>query len=231
MEPEKHVLILAGGDGKRVDGYVPKQFLLIGGIPLLFHTFNSFLFLNGVKFTLVINSSYVDYWNKLCSSTGFNIPHKIAEGGPTRFHSVKRGLRYIPDDSLVLIHDAARPFVSEETINRVIDVAVLKGNAVPAIKVVDSIREINAPHNKCINRNKLRAIQTPQGFKAKTIKKGYDQSYIETFTDDASVMESMGERINLVEGNSENIKISNPIDFVVGEGILNYLKQNNQFNR
>lgn len=227
MEPQKHVLIVAGGDGKRVDGSVPKQFLSLNEKPLLFHTFNAFQFLDDIKFTLVLNSSHVVYWKTLCNSTGFNIPHNIAEGGPTRFHSVKSGLKNIPLDSLVLIHDAARPFVSKETIIRVIDTAMRKGNAVPAIEVNDSIREVSGPNNKIIDRNKLRAIQTPQAFHSSLIKTAYNQAYNEAFTDDASVLESAGEKIYIVAGNSENIKISNPVDLVVGEGIIDY--QMNKF--
>ncbi len=233
MKLEKHVLIVAGGDGKRMGNSLPKQFLLLNGLPLLFHTFNSFTFLKDIKFTLVLNSNQVDYWKGLCSSTGFNISHNIAGGGPTRFHSVKSGLKNIPSESLVLIHDAARPFVSNETITAVIDMATRKGNAVPAIEVIDSIREINGSYNKIIDRNKLRTIQTPQVFHSSLIKTAYDQAYNEAFTDDASVLESTGEKINLVPGNIENIKISNPVDLVIGEGILGYQMRNhnNQKNK
>ena len=219
MKLEKHVLIVAGGDGKRMGNSLPKQFLLLNGLPLLFHTFNSFTFLKDIKFTLVLNSKQVDYWKGLCSSTGFP-PHNIAEGGPTRFHSVKSGLKNIPSGSLVLIHDAVRPFPSKETINSVIDMALRKGNAVPAIDIVDSIREISGSYNKIIGRKKLRAIQTPQAFHSSLIKTAYNQSYNEAFIDDASVLESTGEKINLVPGNIENIKISNPVDLIIGEGII-----------
>lgn len=220
MKLEKHVLIVAGGDGKRIGNSIPKQFQLLKDKPMLFHTINSFLFLSDVNFTIVINSNYVDYWKSICDSIGFNIPHNIAEGGPTRFHSVKSGLKNIPPDSLVLIHDASRPFVSKETIIRVIDMATLKGNAVPSVEVTDTIREISASNNKIIDRNKLRAIQTPQAFHASLIKAAYNQTYEKKFTDDASVLEAAGININIVAGNSENIKISNPIDLVIGETIL-----------
>ena len=221
MKLQKHVLIVAGGDGKRMGNSLPKQFLLLNGLPMLFHTFNSFTFLTDIKFTLVLNSRHVDYWKSLCSSTDFP-PHTIAEGGPTRFHSVKSGLKNIPSKSLVLIHDAARPFVSKKTITNVIDMAMRKGNAIPAIDVVDSIREVNGSYNKIIDRNKLRAIQTPQAFQSSLIKTAYDQNYNEAFTDDASVLESAGGKINIVAGNIENIKISNPVDLANGEGILGY---------
>lgn len=220
MKLEKHVLIVAGGDGKRMGSKLPKQFLMLKGKPVLFHSFNSFLFLDEIKFTLVLKSGQLDYWKSICESTGFNILHNIAEGGPTRFHSVKSGLRNIPHNSLVLIHDASRPFVSKETIIRVIDMAALKGNAVPAIEVTDSIREVSPSNNRVINRNTLRAIQTPQAFHASLIKEAYNQTYEKKFTDDASVLEGTGVKINVVEGNTENIKISNPIDLVIGESVL-----------
>ncbi len=221
MKLDIHVLIVAGGDGKRMNTRLPKQFLSLNGKPLIFHSFDSFLFLNEIKFILVLNTNQINYWKRICNSGGFNILHDIAEGGPTRFHSVKSGLKNIPHDSLVLIHDASRPFVSKETINRVIDMAMIKGNAVPAIEVNDSIREISISSNKIIDRNNLRAIQTPQAFSSSLIKTAYNQTYNKIFTDDASVLESTGVKINLVAGNSENFKISNPIDLIIGESILN----------
>ncbi len=224
MKPEMHVLIVAGGDGKRMSSNLPKQFLLLQGKPVLYYTFESFLFLGDVKFTLVLNSGHIDYWNEMCRSNNFNIPHDIIEGGPTRFHSVKSGLKNIPTDSLVLIHDAVRPFASKETIMRVVDTVTRKGNAVPVIEINDSIREVLGSNNRIIERNNLRAIQTPQAFHSSLIKKAYNKAYDVSFKDDASVLESDGEKINLIEGNNENIKISNPVDLIIGEGILTFRK-------
>jgi len=218
-----HILIVAAGDGSRVGSSIPKQFLLLGGKPILFHTINSFLFLDDVEFTIVVSSNYVDYWKNLCSSYGFDIPHNIVEGGPTRFHSVISGLKNIPEKSIVLIHDAARPFASEETITRVLKLAINKGNGIPAIPITDSIREVDGINNKVANRNNLKAMQTPQGFNSSLIKKAYKQNYNPEFTDDASVLESAGYKINIVDGNPENIKISNPVDLIIAEGILNQL--------
>jgi len=224
MKRQKNILIVAGGDGSRMGNKLPKQFLLLKDTPILFHTFNSFLFLGDIKFTLVLNSNYIDYWKKLCKSTGFKIPHDIIEGGPTRFHSVKSGLKNIPSDSLVLIHDAVRPFASKETIMRVVDTATRKGNAIPVIEINDSIREISGSNNRIIERNNLRAIQTPQAFHSSLIKNAYNKAYDVSFKDDASVLEFDNEKINLVEGNNENIKISNPIDLIIGTEIHNYQK-------
>lgn len=225
MELQIHILIVAGGDGKRMGKELPKQFLLLDGKPVLFHTFDSFQFLHDIKFTLVLNSNHIDYWKELCRLNNFNIPHNIAEGGPTRFHSVKSGLKNIPLDSLVLIHDAARPFASTETIIRVIDTASRKGNAIPVTDIEDSVREVSGANNKVIDRNKLKAIQTPQAFHSSIIKEAYNNAYDVAYTDDATVLESNGSKINLVDGNRENIKISNPVDMIIGEGIVDYRKR------
>jgi len=206
---------------------LPKQFLLLHEKPILFYTLEAFIFLKNVKFTLVLNSSNIDYWKKLCVSSGFNIPHDIVEGGPTRFHSVKSGLKNIPPNSLVLIHDAVRPFVSKETIMQVVDTAMRKENAVPAIEITDSVREVSVSHNKMVDREKFRMIQTPQAFNSSLIKKAYNKAYNIIFTDDASVLEFEGEKINIVPGNNENIKISNPVDLIIGEGILTFRKISN----
>ena len=224
---KKHVIIVAGGDGKRMGNILPKQFLLLNKKPILFYTFNSFLFLDDIEFTLVLNKNYIDYWKKLCGSLGFNITHNIVEGGPTRFHSVVNGLRDIPMESFVLIHDAVRPFASQETITRVFKMALKMGNAIPSVPINDSIREIYGSTNKMVNRNNIRAIQTPQAFHTSLIKNAYNQNYSPSFTDDASVLESFGEKINLVDGNVENIKISNPIDLIIAKSIqsnINLLK-------
>ncbi len=220
MELKKHVLIVAGGNGKRMGSTLPKQFLLLNGKPILFHTINSFLFLEDIEFTIVIGSKYIDYWKKLCSINGFDVQHNIVEGGPTRFHSVVNGLRNIPEKSMVLIHDAARPFPSKESITRVLEFAIRKGNAIPVIAINDSIREVCGASNKAAIRDNFRAIQTPQGFHTSIIKEAYKQNYNPAFTDDAMVLESVGDKINIVEGNIENIKISNSFDLIIAEGIL-----------
>lgn len=225
MAPKKHILIVAGGGGKRMGTKLPKQFLLLNGEPILFHTFNSFLFLDDVEFTLVLSADYISYWKKLCISMGFNVPHKIVEGGPTRFHSVVSGLKNISPESLVLIHDAVRPFASQETINRVLELASRKGNAIPAISVTDSLREVQGSYNKTIARDRIKTIQTPQAFNSSIIISAYKQTYNPLFTDDASVLEATGEKINIVDGNKENIKISNAIDLIFAECILKEIKR------
>ncbi len=202
----------------------PKQFCPIAGKPILVHAFNAFANIRNVRFTLVLNYDHIEYWRKLCLSHDFKIPHDIVVGGSTRFQSVKNGLKNIPAQSLVLIHDAARPFVSKDTIYNVINTSSEKGNAVPVVNFNDSLRQKSKIKNSFIDRNNFMAVQTPQGFHSELIKSAYKQKYNSSFTDDATVLESTGMDIYLVDGNTENIKITNPIDLVVGEGIHKHIK-------
>ena len=199
----------------------PKQFLLIGDKPLLMHTFDAFSFLfESVKIILVLPADLIEAWKKICSQHDFLIPHKIIEGGPKRYHSVKSGLNHVPGDSIVAIHDAARPLVSEATIKSCFKIAGRKGNAVPAVSITESVREVDGSLNHSVDRSKLRLIQTPQVFQASQIRKAYQQPYDEKFTDDATVLESTGESIHLIDGNLENIKITFPDDLILAEQML-----------
>ena len=214
---QKYVLIVAGGKGSRFDSIIPKQFALLNGRPILMHTFEAFSFLENVQFVLVLADESVDYWKELCEIHQFKLPHQIASGGPHRFHSVKSGLRQIPNDALVAIHDSVRPLVSKTTILGAFEMAERKGNGIPTIAIHESVREIDGVFNKAVDRNKLQIIQTPQVFKSSDIKEAYNQNYQETFTDDASVAEQSGEQIYLTKGNPENIKITSQLDLVVAE--------------
>ena len=198
-----YAIIVAGGKGLRMGGDVPKQFLPINGKPILMHTI------------LVLPADQHEYWQKLCQDYNFCSPELIAKGGETRFHSVKNGLALLPDDedAVVGIHDGVRPFVSKETIQRCYAAAAGGRAVVPVVPVVETIRQI-LPDGKSITRprDEYRLVQTPQTFPLVMLKKAYEQSYSETFTDDASVVEAMGEEILMVEGNRENIKITTPSD-------------------
>ncbi len=220
---KKHVLILAGGKGTRMGKKIPKQFQMLSGKPLLFHTFNAFLHIADVRFTLVLNSDYVDYWKTLCKEYQFNFEHDIVIGGDSRFQSVKNGLKNISDTALVLIHDGVRPFVSKKTITMVIETATIYGNSVPVVDLTDSIRKVSGQVNEMVNRNNFKSVQTPQAFHASVIKTAYTQKYQNIFTDDATVLEYSGAKINIVPGNHENIKISNEIDLEIAKVILNKL--------
>lgn len=218
---QQYVLIVAGGKGERMKSAVPKQFIELQGKPMLMRTFEAFL--NAAvhrEFVIVLPGDYISEWKNLCQFHDFQIKHQIVESGPKRFHSVKSGLNLVPDNVLVAIHDAARPFVSKETIQRCFYTASRKGNAVPAVNFTESVREVSGALNKIVDRNHLKIIQTPQVFNSLQIKNAYKQNFRETFTDDANVLESAGFQINLVEGNPENIKITYPSDVEFAEFLL-----------
>ncbi len=205
---------------------IPKQFLLLLGKPVLMHTI--FAFYNSIpeiNIIVVLPQKQFEYWNNLCDKYNFNIKHKIIEGGPTRFHSVKKGLSLINEESIIAIHDGVRPLIKKETIEKSFAYAERYGNAVPTIPINDSVRIVDGTINKVIDRNKLRIIQTPQTFKSKIIKRAYAQNYSDNFTDDATVVESIGEEIHLFDGDLENIKITNPVDLKIAE-ILLYKSKN-----
>jgi 2-C-methyl-D-erythritol 4-phosphate cytidylyltransferase len=218
---KKTALIVAGGAGIRMGTDQPKQFLEIAGKPVLMHTLEIFRqFDPALSIILVLPEAYQEYWNLLCVKSGFMIPHQIVNGGSTRFQSVKNGLETIIHEGIVFIHDGVRPLVSQQTIHRCYDGAIKKGNAVPVVSVNESVRWNEDNHNHPVDRSKLVLIQTPQTFLSSKIQQAYRQEFQPGFTDDASVLESMGEAIHLVEGNRENIKITWPEDLLLAEFIL-----------
>jgi 2-C-methyl-D-erythritol 4-phosphate cytidylyltransferase len=218
---KQYVLIVAGGKGERAQTGIPKQFAELNGKPLLMHTMEAFLNEAGnPEFIVCMPEGLIPEWKKLCQLNYFQVNHQIAEAGPKRFHSVKSGLKLVPENVLVAIHDAARPFVSKETIRRCFEMAARKGNAVPVVPLTESVREVSGVLNKAIERSKLMAVQTPQVFRSSLIKDAYKQNYSEEFTDDASVLEKTGFQINLVEGNIENIKITYPTDLLLAEQLF-----------
>lgn len=217
----KHVIIVAGGVGKRMQSEIPKQFLNVAGKPILIHTFESFInFSKDIQITLVLPEPFIDFWKSLCKKFNFEVEHAIVKGGKTRFDSVRNGLKGIKGESLVAIHDGVRPLVSKETLKRVFNIALETGNAIPAVKINESIRKIDCENSFSVNRREYRLIQTPQCFQSELIKKAYEQDYQEEFTDDATVVETMGIKINLVEGNIENIKITRPGDIKIATAFL-----------
>jgi 2-C-methyl-D-erythritol 4-phosphate cytidylyltransferase len=216
----KHFTIIpAAGTGLRFGNVVPKQFIELCGKPVLMHTLERFAF-SSEKTMLVLNPSFIEYWQNLCSKFSFNIPHTIVEGGKTRTDSVKNGLAVINDDGIVAIHDAVRPLVSRVLIEKIFAVAEEKGNAVPAIEIQHSLRKTEGEKNFAVNRNEYRIIQTPQCFQVSKLKSAYAASFEQEFTDDASVYEAYGEKINLIEGESSNIKITEPVDLIIAAAIL-----------
>ncbi|MDP4290911.1 MAG: 2-C-methyl-D-erythritol 4-phosphate cytidylyltransferase [Bacteroidota bacterium] len=219
---QNYVIIVAGGSGKRMDAGIPKQFLLLNGRPILMHTCETFYrFSKSLIQILVLPVEYISTWEELCKTYSFAIPHRVVEGGPERFFSVQNALRSIAiGEGLVAIHDGVRPLVSHKTIQAAFDAAQQFGNAIPVIPVIESVREQTATGNRIIDRNKLHLIQTPQVFQCKLICKAYEQEFSTSFTDDASVLEKMGGKIVLTEGNPENIKITRPMDLVIAEALM-----------
>lgn len=218
-----HVVIVAGGQGTRMKSNTPKQFMQLAGKPVVFYSIERFFaFDPTINIVLVLPESHVQLWKELCTSHNFTIPHTIALGGPTRFHSVKSGLHAISGtDGIVGIHDGARPLINPILIQEAYTLAEKHGNAIPAVAPAETVRETNGASSKQLNRENLRLIQTPQCFKLSTLKRAYEAPYNEVFTDDASVAEDMGERIHLMEGDRANIKITTPADLTIAEALLN----------
>lgn len=216
---KKYAIIVAGGSGTRMRSEVPKQFLILAGKPILMHTILKFKS-EVDEIIVVLPQNQFDYWSELCAEYSFSESVKIVEGGKSRFESVKNGLNAITENGIVAVHDAVRPFVNQVIIKEAFKVAKEKGNSVVSVLLNDSIREVNELGNKAVDRSLYRLIQTPQCFEVDFLKKAYEQEEKNTFTDDASVAESVGAKINLTQGSYDNIKITTPSDLVIGEAIL-----------
>ena len=221
---EKYVVIVAGGSGKRMGAEVPKQFLELAGRPVLMHTIERFKeYSQDIEIITVLPENQLRHWIDLQKQYSFTVPHTLVKGGSHRFSSVRNGLKFVNVPGLGAIHDGVRPFVSIDTITRCFDTAEMLGNAIPAVSSTDSLRLVTEEGSSPINRINVRHIQTPQVFSAALIKKAYLQNYSSDFTDDATVLEKMGEKIILVEGNRENIKITNPEDLLISAALLSTL--------
>ena len=215
------VLIVAGGKGLRMGSDLPKQFLPIGGKPVLMHTIEAFHhFDRTMKIILVLPQEQQTYWQELCAKHSFVIEHTVVDGGETRFHSVKNGLACV-NSGLVGVHDGVRPFVSPEVIKRCYELAAIKKAVIPVIDVVETVRHITETGSETVSRNDYKLVQTPQVFDAELLKQAYAQEYTPFFTDDASVVEAMGVSVCLVEGNRENIKITTPFDLKISSALVN----------
>jgi 2-C-methyl-D-erythritol 4-phosphate cytidylyltransferase len=220
---EKYAVIVAGGAGLRMGQAIPKQFLLLKGKPLLWYSLESFLKAYGdLEIILVLAEGYGKTGQEIIDATSDPDRIRITSGGATRFHSVKNGLELVNKPSIVFIHDGVRCLLSTALIHRCYDMALANGNAIPAIKAIDSMRVETALGNKILDRNKVKLIQTPQTFRSELIRAAYEQDYSDGFTDDASVVEQLGISIHLVEGEEENMKMTRPIDLLIMEQILEY---------
>jgi 2-C-methyl-D-erythritol 4-phosphate cytidylyltransferase len=216
-----YALIVAGGSGKRMGAEIPKQFLELAGRPVLMHTIERFKsFNNTIEIITVLPENQLRFWIDLQKKHSFTVPHTLVKGGSNRFFSVRNGLKFVNIPSLVAIHDGVRPFVSIDTIKRCFDTAEKLGNAIPTISPTESLRIMTGQGSLPVNRLNVKQIQTPQVFNAGLIKNAYLQEYSPEFTDDATVLERTGEKINLIEGNRENIKITNPEDLIISVALL-----------
>lgn len=219
-----NVIIVAGGKGLRMGGELPKQFLNVGGKPILMRTIEAFhRFDSEINIVAVLPSDFKPYWLALCQQLSFNIPHQIAIGGNTRFHSVKNGLGYVKE-GIVAVHDAARPFVSTNLIKKTFELAAAEAAVIPVINVTDSLRKVRKDGGShIIDRSEIRQVQTPQVFSVDILKQAYLCNYDDSFTDDASVVEKSGVDVHLIEGEATNIKITTPFDLKIAEVILKEL--------
>ena len=221
---DRYAILVAGGKGLRMGSDIPKQFLPLRGRPVLMHTIDVFRrTYPDIHIILVLPREQQDYWRQLCGQHDYDVEGCVADGGETRFHSVRNGLSQIPDGArgVVGVHDGVRPFVSPETIRRCFEAAEEFGAVVPVVPVVETVRQVLADGSSMtVDRNAYRLVQTPQTFDIQLLKKAYGQPFDPFFTDDASVVEAMGHPIKLVEGNNENIKLTNPADLKLAEGMV-----------
>ena len=224
-----YIIIVAGGKGLRMGSDIPKQFLPIGGKPVLMRTLERFrAYSTDLQIILVLPEAQQDYWRKLCEDYHFDVNYQLANGGQTRFHSVQNGLALVPDDAegVVGVHDGVRPFPSIEVIRNCYETARTAKAVIPVIPVVETVRQLfsngqqDLRTSKTVPRDEYRLVQTPQTFDIQLLKAANRQPYNDGFTDDASVVESYGHAITLVEGNRENIKITTPYDLKIAEVLI-----------
>ena len=215
---KKYIIIVAGGKGLRMGGDIPKQFLPVCGKPVLMRTLEAFQAYDAsMRLILVLPVSQQAYWKQLCEEYQFELVHEIANGGETRFHSVKNGLALVEEDGLVGVHDGVRPFVSQEVITRCYEEAASLKAVIPVIGVVETVRHLIGEGSETVPRDQYKLVQTPQVFDVALLRRAYQQEYTDLFTDDASVVEALGEKVYLVEGNRENIKLTTPFDLKLAE--------------
>lgn len=230
MDRVRHyALIVAGGKGLRMGGDLPKQFVCIGGRPILMHTLDKFR--HCTETILVLPREHQAYWQDLCRRYDYDTPHRIATAGESRFHSVRSGLQLLREHTilssdLVAVHDGVRPFVDRAVIDRCYEVAREAEVALPYLDMTDSLRHYDALDggSYAVERSHYVRVQTPQVFRLDKLIRAYEQEYHERFTDDASVWEEAGFPCpKLIRSNTENIKITTPLDLLIAEALLSDL--------
>ncbi|HZH86434.1 MAG TPA: 2-C-methyl-D-erythritol 4-phosphate cytidylyltransferase [Brumimicrobium sp.] len=214
------VIITAGGVGKRMEAQLPKQFLLLNDRPLMMHTIERFFDYNP-KFEILISlpAEFIQFWKDLCEKHSFLIHHQILEGGKERYHSIKNALQIATGD-LIFVHDAVRPLVSKQTIKAAEECAILNNSAIPVLPLKDSLRKGNMNESQHLDRSQYWIVQTPQVFKKEILTEAYKLPYSDEITDDASLVEKLGEKVYLSVGNEENFKITTPFDMEIANFLL-----------
>jgi 2-C-methyl-D-erythritol 4-phosphate cytidylyltransferase len=218
---KKYAIIVAGGSGSRMGSPLPKQFLLIHQKPILWYTLHTFLkSFKDIHIVLVLPAEYYDTGLAICEEIKSANPIETTIGGDTRFHSVQKGLSFIREPSVIFIHDAVRCLLSPSLIHLCYEEAIRFGSAIPCIESKDSVRILHESGHRSVSRTDVRLMQTPQTFLSDIILPSYQVGYSEIFTDDASVAEASSHSIHLVEGEVNNIKITNPLDLAIAEELL-----------
>ncbi|MDD2631463.1 MAG: 2-C-methyl-D-erythritol 4-phosphate cytidylyltransferase [Bacteroidales bacterium] len=220
---QKYAIIVAGGSGARMGYVVPKQFLLLAGKPLLMHTLIRFReAISELQLIVVLPFDHIETWQRLCSEHRFSIPHQMVAGGRERFFSVRNGLEKITAAGWVAVHDGVRPLVSAKLIQMAFEAAARDGSAIPVITPTESLRQITGNGSHSVNRTEHRLVQTPQVFDAQRLAEAYRQPFRTDFTDDATVWEAANNKVHLIEGELNNIKITRPFDLLLAEQYLHY---------
>ncbi|MBP8823709.1 MAG: 2-C-methyl-D-erythritol 4-phosphate cytidylyltransferase [Flavobacteriales bacterium] len=218
---ERSVIIVAGGSGKRMGAAVPKQFLLLGGKPMLCRTIEAFhRFDPAMQLVVVLPAEQLEPWAQRCAAHGFTVPHEAVAGGPERFFSVREGLGQVRHDGLVAVHDGVRPLVSPALMARCFGAARLHGAAIPALAVSSSVREVKGDASRALDRAMLRLVQTPQCFQVPLLRTAVGLPFDPAFTDEATLVERTGVEVHLIEGEERNIKVTTPVDLLVAEAFL-----------
>lgn len=225
---KKYAIIVAGGTGRRMGNPMPKQFLLLNDKPVLYYTLKAFLeAYEDMQIVLVLPEDYSDIGKEVIDAYFDYTRVQVTFGGETRFHSVQNGLKLVREESIVFVHDAVRCLVSVDLIRECYEHALIMGTAVPVVRSKDSVRILNEEgnDNEVLDRNKVVLVQTPQTFHSKILLPAFNIDYKEQFTDEATVVESFGLKISLIEGEENNIKITKPVDLLIAEALLSELKE------
>lgn len=218
---QKIAIITAGGSGSRMGSPIPKQFLLLNQKPLLWYTISAFLeAFRDISIILVLPQDYMTAGAELVNELQITNQTTLVVGGSTRYHSVQNGIQQIKNHSVVFVHDGVRCLVTPNLIKRCFEQTIEKGSAIPAVTCTDSVRILNNDSHKAINRDQVKIIQTPQTFLSSILIPAFNQPYQELFTDEASVVESLGQAVHLIEGEYSNLKVTRPADLLLANAIL-----------